>query len=167
MAWSAIAALSENRVIGVANRLPWHLPEDLKFFRERTRGQVVVMGRKTYESIGKPLPQRENIVISRQSLSLPGCTVLPSLEALASYGTPKTIWIIGGAQIYAQALPRVGDLYLTWVKRVIPDGDAFFPPFEEDFVLVETLLETPEMAIRHYQNRRLAQSLVDRRPQAV
>jgi dihydrofolate reductase len=150
--WKAIAAMSENRVIGNAGQIPWHLPEDFKWVKACTKGQAIAMGRKTFECMGRPLPDRENIVISRSATSIPGCIVLPSLDALEAHQTPRQIWIFGGADIYAQALPRIAELYLTLVKGTFP-GDAFFPPFEDQFVLAETIREEPEFKILKYVPR--------------
>jgi dihydrofolate reductase len=147
--WKAIAAMSENRVIGLHNKLPWHIPEDFQWVKHCTRGQAIAMGRKTFESMGRPLPNRENIVISRTATEIPGCVVLPSLDALAAYATDREIWIFGGAQIYAAALPRVGELYLTVVKGQF-EGDAFFPPFEDQFVLDSVIREEPAFRILKY-----------------
>ncbi len=127
---SLIAAVAENRCIGHENRLPWHLPEDLKRFREITRGHPVIMGRKTFESIGRPLPQRQNIVISRDpNYSACGVETVTSLEQAiekASAQNPKEIFVIGGAEIYRLALPYADRLYLTLIHQEVP-GDAFFP----------------------------------------
>jgi dihydrofolate reductase len=127
---SLIVAVAENGCIGVENKLPWHLPEDLKRFREITRGHPVIMGRKTFESIGRPLPQRQNIVITRDpSYSAPGIQAVTSLEQaieLASATNPREIFVIGGAEIYRLAFPRADRLYLTVVHLEVR-GDAFFP----------------------------------------
>ena len=147
--WKAIAAMSENRVIGNANKIPWHLPEDFKWVKACTQGQAIAMGRLTFESMGRPLPNRENIVISRTTREIPGCTVLPSLDALEEHETDADIWIFGGAQIYAAAMDRVQELYLTVVKGTF-EGDAFFPPFEDQFREPETIRETPEFRILKY-----------------
>lgn len=144
--WKSIAAMSENRVIGYRNQLPWNIPEDLKWVKACTRGAAIAMGRKTFESMGKPLPGRENIVISRTAGRIPGCIVLSSLDALESYETDRDIWIFGGAEIYAQAMDRTAELYLTLVKGTFK-GDAFFPPFEDQFTLAETLREEPDFKI--------------------
>ncbi len=194
--FKAIAAMSENRVIGAGNRIPWHLPEDFKWFKKMTTGQVIVMGRKTFESIGKPLPNRLTIVLSRSHFSYSGVRVLRDLNELIEFvkrqdsstrlhsadltlpsrpaGTlsssegerdgvrsdsetavgERDVFICGGAQVYAQALPLCSDLYLTLVKRVV-DGDAFFPTFEERFELLEEVLDRPEFKILHYRNRGL------------
>ncbi|HEY2953567.1 MAG TPA: dihydrofolate reductase [Verrucomicrobiae bacterium] len=155
--FQAIAAMSLNRVIGCGNKIPWHLPEDFKWFKKMTTGQVIVMGRKTFESIGKPLPDRTTIVLSRSQLSHPGVKTVSDLSQidltdLAVAG--REVFICGGAQVYAQALPLCSDLYLTLVKRVV-EGDAFFPPFEDRFELVEEILGRPDFKILHYRNRTL------------
>ncbi|MEX0330854.1 MAG: dihydrofolate reductase [Puniceicoccaceae bacterium] len=150
--WKAIAAMSENRVIGADNKIPWHLPEDFKWVKACTQGKAIAMGRKTFESMGRPLPNRENIVISRSVTEIPGCVVLPSLQALEAYETDREIWIFGGAQIYAAALERIGELYLTVVKGTY-EGDAFFPPFEDQFGEPETIRETPEFRILKYTHK--------------
>lgn len=127
---SLIAALSENRVIGIKNHLPWNLPEDLKRFRTLTSGHPIIMGRKTFESIGKPLPKRENIVITRDpAYAREGIRVASSLESaieIARAGSPQEIFVIGGAEIYRLALPLADRLYLTLVSGQF-EGDAFFP----------------------------------------
>ena len=130
---AAIVAMSENRVIGRRNQMPWHLPEDLKHFKAVTLGKPVIMGRKTFESIGRPLPGRLNIVISR-NFAADGVVVTPNLAAAISAGTasadtpsPTEIMIIGGGQVYAESLPLLDRIYLTQVNRTISDGDAFFP----------------------------------------
>lgn len=132
-----IAAMGENRVIGVDNQLPWRLPGDLKYFKARTLGKPVVMGRKTWDSLGRPLPGRLNLVVSRQAgLQLEGAEVFASLpEALqraqswAQEQGVDEVMLIGGAQLYEQALPLAERLYLTRVA-LSPAGDAWFPPFE-------------------------------------
>ncbi len=146
----AIAAMSLNRVIGAGNKIPWHLPEDFKWFKQMTTGHVIVMGRKTFESIGKPLPNRETMVLSRSAFTHPGARTIQSLDEVSKQGGDREVFICGGAQIYAQALPLCSDLYLTLVKRTV-DGDAFFPPFEDQFELVEEIRDTPEFRILHYR----------------
>jgi dihydrofolate reductase len=152
--FKAIAAMSLNRVIGAGNKIPWHLPEDFKWFKQTTTGHVIVMGRKTFESIGKPLPNRETIVLSRSQFQFPGVKTIRSLEELKSLAGDRQTFICGGAEIYAQALPLCSDLYLTLVKREV-EGDAFFPPFEERFELVEEIRDAPEFKVLHYHNRSL------------
>lgn len=115
--YSIIVATTHDFVIGKNNDLPWHSKKDLKYFKEMTTGNVVIMGRKTYESIGKPLPNRINIVISKSDIKYDGCIVLNSLESALEeankYG--KEIFIIGGSSIYKQAFPNADTLYITWV----------------------------------------------------
>jgi dihydrofolate reductase len=150
--FTAIAAMSLNRVIGRGPHIPWHLPEDFKFFKATTLGHVLVMGRKTFESIGRPLPGRETIVLSRAGFHHPGVRCVASLDELPVPTADRKVFICGGAEIYRQALPRCGELYLTVVKREV-EGDARFPEFEDQFELVETLRDTPEFKILHYRNR--------------
>lgn len=144
--------MSLNRVIGAGNTIPWHLPEDFKWFKQKTTGNVIVMGRKTFESIGKPLPNRETIVLSRSGFSYPGVRTISALREMRPAAESRTVFICGGAQIYAQALPLCSDLFLTLVKREV-EGDAFFPPFEDRFELVEEIRDAPEFKILHYRNR--------------
>jgi dihydrofolate reductase len=153
--FKAIAAMSLNRVIGNGNQLPWRLPEDFKWFKQMTTGQIIVMGRKTFESIGRPLPNRTTIVLSRSRKEIPGVQTAPDLATVSqSFADPdaRQIFICGGAQVYEQALPMCTDLYLTLVNRVV-EGDAFFPPFEECFELAEVVVENPEFKILHFRER--------------
>ena len=155
--FKAITAMSENRVIGAGGKIPWHLPGDFKWFKKMTTGQVIVMGRKTFESIGRPLPNRATIVLSRSQFSYPGVQTVADLRRIDLANDTRNVFICGGAQVYAQALPLCSDLHLTLVKRVV-DGDAFFPPFEDRFELVEEILDRPEFKILHYRNRALRSS---------
>jgi len=148
--YKAIAAMSENRVIGQGNRLPWHLPEDFKWFKQMTSGQIVVMGRKTFQSLKGPLPNRTTIVLSRSGFSHPAVRVVADLDEVEWKDEPREVFICGGAQIYEQWLPRCSDLYLTLVKRVV-EGDAFFPPFEDMFKLAAVVAEQAEFRISHYR----------------
>ncbi len=152
--YKAIAAMSLNRVIGCGNKIPWHIPEDFKWVKENTLGHVIVMGRKTFESIGRPLPRRENIVLSQQTLKIPGVTIIHSLNELEGIESEKEIWILGGAEIYRQTLPHCSDLYLSVIKREV-EGDTFFPPFEDTFELKEIIREELDFRIEHYVNERL------------
>lgn len=127
-----IVAIAENGVIGDRNALLWHISEDLKHFKALTTGHPVVMGRKTYESIGRPLPNRTNVVITHQQQPIPGCTVVHGLEeALALFAADEEVFVIGGAQIYAQALPLADRLCLTRVGRPY-EGDTRFPDWDTD-----------------------------------
>ncbi len=129
---SIIVAVADNGIIGDNNSLLWHIREDMLRFRRITTGHPVIMGRKTFESIGRPLPNRTNVVISRQDIGIEGCTVVHSLEeAMTSFPSEEEIFIIGGAQIYGQALPLADKLYLTLVHRDY-DGDTSFPKVNED-----------------------------------
>ncbi len=123
-----IAAISENRVIGRDNDLAWHLPDDLKRFKELTRGHHVIMGRKTYESMGRPLPKRTNIVITTQKdYQAPGCIVVHTLkEAIQKAENDSQPFIIGGGNIYAQALPLADTMELTEIHAHV-EGDTYFP----------------------------------------
>lgn len=135
-----IAAVSRNGVIGARGTLPWHLPEDFKYFKETTLGHAVIMGRKTFESIGKPLPHRRNIVVSR-GLSVIGerlvgmvgghltvCSSL-SMAIVIARETDPTPFVIGGAALYAEALPLVDRMFITEVHRDV-DGDVLFPKLD-------------------------------------
>lgn len=126
-----IAALAKNRVIGIHNALPWRLPEELKHFKALTMGHHILMGRKTFESIGRPLPGRTTVIISRTAYSAPaGCLVANSIpEALAACAGDPEVFFIGGAQLYEQALPLADRLYLTEIHAEFA-GDAWFPQFE-------------------------------------
>jgi dihydrofolate reductase len=175
--FKAIAAMSLNRVIGNGNQIPWHLPEDFKWFKATTIGHVIVMGRKTFESIGKPLPNRETILLSRSAFSRPGVRTMRDVSELLAWvenpspglaatlspsdgerdgvrGAPgqRQVFICGGAQIYEQTLPLCSELFLTLVKREV-QGDAFFPPFEDRFELAEEIRDTPEFKILRYRAR--------------
>lgn len=128
-----IVAIAENNVIGKDNTLIWHLPADLKYFKQLTTGNTIIMGRKTYDSIGKPLPNRRNVVITRnKDLKIDGCDLVNSLEeALDLTKGEENVFIIGGAQIYKEALKISDKLYITEVKQQF-DGDAFFPEIKQD-----------------------------------
>ena len=148
----AIAAMSLNRVIGRDGQIPWHLPEDFKWFKRLTTGHVVLMGRKTFASLGKPLPNRTNLVLSRRMEKIGGVTVLHDLAALSKcHFAPREIFVIGGAEIYAQLLDRCTDLFLTVVQWEVA-GDAFFPAFEDRWELIDVPLRQPEFEVRHYRN---------------
>ncbi|WP_039984635.1 type 3 dihydrofolate reductase [Vibrio owensii] len=131
---SMIAAMADNRIIGKDNQMPWHLPADFAWFKRCTMGKPVVMGRKTHESIGRPLPGRLNIVISRDaSLSIEGVTTVTSIEqALEVAGEVEEVMIIGGGAIYAACLPMANKLYVTHIEAEI-DGDTQFPDWGSEF----------------------------------
>ncbi len=129
---SIIVAAAENNVIGHRGDLPWRLSDDLRRFKAMTMGKPIVMGRKTWESIGRPLPGRQNIVVTRQAgFTAEGCDVVGSADAaIAAAGDAEEIMVIGGSEIYALFLPRAARLYLTRVHAEV-DGDAFFPQDED------------------------------------
>lgn len=140
-----IAALTPDRVIGRDNAMPWHIPDDLRHFKRTTRGKPVIMGRRSFESIGRPLPERTNIVLSRDpDCAAPGCQVVNDPEAaLSAAGDGDEIMVIGGAAIYELFLPRAERLYLTWIQATI-DGDTLFPAIEpEAWRVIDTNEQQP------------------------
>lgn len=154
----AIVAMAQNRVIGREGKLPWHLPEDLKWFKKVTLGHGVLMGRKTFESIGKPLPGRVNFVVSRKEPpvtdpKLGESTQLVYIKDLAQFHPGDydvdEIFVIGGAEIYQAFLPRCEELWITRIPKTV-EGDTFFPPFEEEFELKEVLHKTPEFEVQRF-----------------
>jgi dihydrofolate reductase len=152
MPFHAIAAMSENRVIGDHGKIPWHLPEDFRWFKHKTMGGTLVMGRKTFESIGKPLPGRKTVVLSRTLQAIPGVTSYKDIETFrANEDASANIWICGGAEIYEQFLPHCFVLYLTRLKRRV-EGDAFFPPFEDSYALDQIIHETAEFQVERWFN---------------
>ncbi len=128
---SILVAMARNGTIGINNTLPWRCPEDLRRFKALTMGHHIIMGRKTYESIGKPLPGRTTVVVTRnRALQIEGCTVAHSLEAaIAACAGDEEVFIVGGADLYAQALPRVDTLHITEIQQDV-EGDAHFPGFD-------------------------------------
>src|SRR5687767_6363731 len=146
--------MSLNRVIGQGNKIPWHLPEDFKWFKKMTTGHIIVMGRRTFESIGRALPNRTTIVLTRSNFTHPDVPTISSLNEITPADQPCDVFICGGADVYRQALPLCSDLYLTLVKRTV-EGDAFFPAFEDDFEQTKLITDNPEFSIIHYRNRRL------------
>src|SRR6476660_4654800 len=140
MSISFIFAMDRNRAIGVNNKLPWHLPGDLKFFKNVTMGHPILMGRKTFESIGKPLPGRRNLVVTRAG-NFDEVEVIRNLETFdpAPYETDgKEVFVIGGAEIYLALLGRCDTIYATIVEKEYP-GDAFFPEFASQFEISKTI----------------------------
>jgi len=132
-----IAAIGKNRELGKDNKLLWHIPEDFKRFKKITEGQVVIMGRKTFESLGRPLPNRINIVVTRNRAWTPlGCLASNSIEeaiekAKRNLPAGRQVFIIGGGEIYRQGMKYADKLYLTLVDKDYPDADAFFPDYSE------------------------------------
>lgn len=128
---SIIVAMAKHRVIGKDNDMPWHMPADLQHFRKKTSGRPIIMGRKTYESIGRPLPKRHNIIISRNAeYKVEGCDVVGSLEeAVKVAGDVEELFIIGGGFLYDQTIDQADKLYLTFIDLEV-EGDTFFPEYE-------------------------------------
>jgi len=149
--FKAIAAMAENRVIGRGNQIPWHLPEDFQWFKRTTMGHILVMGRRTFESIGRPLPGRTTLVLSRSGFQHPDVRTVSRLEDIALESEHRDVFICGGAEVYRDALPFCSDLYLTVVKRQV-QGDVWFPLFEAQFELVTEILDRTEFRILHYRN---------------
>lgn len=130
---SYIVAMDKNYVIGKDNQLPWHLPADLQFFKRVTMGHPIIMGRKTYESIGKPLPGRENIIVTRNQEYKPeGCTIIHSVEELIKFAQEKKeeVFVIGGAELFKATFPNADRLYITMIEHEF-EGNTFFPEFKE------------------------------------
>jgi len=150
-----IVAMSRNRTIGVNNTLPWHIPEDLRHFKALTMGHHMIMGRKTYNSIGKPLPGRTTVVVSRDStLKLPGCTLVRSLpEAIATCVHDPLAFVVGGEDIYAQTIDLADTLYITEIQKDVL-GDAAFPAFDKsswrEVSREIRRQETPELLEYHF-----------------
>ena len=149
---SLLVAMSENRVIGRDNTLPWRLPADLKHFKALTTGRTIIMGRRTWESLPRrPLPRRRNVVITRNlDFEAPGAVAVHSLKAALREGAgDEEIFVIGGEQVFREALPFADRLYLTLVHASV-EGDTYFPPFDESaWRLVEENSHTPDEANPH------------------
>ncbi len=149
MTISAIAAVDKHKVIGKDNQIPWYLPADLKYFKRTTLHHHVIMGRKSFQSIGRPLPKRTNIVVTRNPFFIAsGCLSAPSIEIalkMAEDNGEQEAFIIGGGQIYEQSQPYWNRVYLTEVETVVEDGDTFFPPLnEEEWKLVSSEAHTAD-----------------------
>ena len=142
MRLSIVVAMDDNRLIGSKNQLPWHLPADLAYFKKLTTGKSILMGRKTYDSIGRPLPNRRNIVITRNAnISIPGCEVVSSIDhALELTKEDTEVMVIGGASLCEQLLPKINRLYITKIDGVF-EGDVFFPKYD-DFNWLEVSCES-------------------------
>ena len=142
MRLSIVVAMDDNRLIGSKNQLPWHLPADLAYFKKLTTGKSILMGRKTYDSIGRPLPNRRNIVITRNAnISIPGCEVVSSIDhALELTKEDPEVMVIGGASLCEQLLPKINRLYITKIDGVF-EGDVFFPKYD-DFDWLEVSCES-------------------------
>jgi dihydrofolate reductase len=149
--FAAVVAMTPSRVIGKDGGMPWHLPDDLKVFKRITTGHPVVMGRRTYESIGRPLPNRQNIVLTRNDAwSAPNVQRIGEIGDLLNLELlNKQVCIIGGAQVYGQFLPVLDDLWVSMIKQEY-EGDTWFPEFESHFEGFEVVEEFAEFTLRHY-----------------
>ena len=149
-----IAACDKARGIGFQGQLPWHLPADLAFFKRQTLGKTILMGRKTYESIGRPLPGRRNVVITGQQLILPGIEVIHNISAMWQLQVDE-LMVIGGAEVYRQCLPYAEEVILTEVDTNVC-ADVYFPSMDENFVCARTTIHAQDehnqfsMMFRHY-----------------
>ncbi len=147
----AIVAMSSNRVIGREGKLPWHFPEDLKFFKRTTLGHPILMGRATFDSIGRPLPGRQNIVLSHTMAPREGVTVIRSAAELPQVcGEAETVFVIGGARVFEEFLPQCDGFYLTFITEEY-EGDVLLPPFEPLFRLKEVVGQFEGLEFRYYE----------------
>ena len=163
----AVAAMASNRVIGAEGRIPWQVPEDLRWFKELTIGGTLLMGRVTFDSIGRALPGRETIVMSRkENCQIPGVQVIRDLSGINSARVVGDIFVVGGAEVYRVALPYCRDLYLTEILQEV-EGDRTMPVFSDFFRFSSVLRETPELRIVHDVNdevRELPRTRLDAPP---
>lgn len=149
--FSAILAMSENRVIGHEGKIPWYIREEFQWFKRCTVGHAIIMGRKTYESIGRPLPGRRNLVVSRNADPIAGVEMVRDTELLnASDFLPGKAFVIGGRELLIEMLPRCREFFLTVVHREV-EGDVFLPRFENDFPVNSVVLEHEEFHVVHFQ----------------
>ncbi len=148
---AAVVAMSTNRVIGRDGTLPWHLPEDLRWFKRLTTGGTVLMGRKTFESIGRPLPKRRNLVLTRSpGFHAEGVEIYNSVDSLLEHiDAREDTFVIGGAEVYRALLPSCSKVFLSLVEGEI-EGDTYLDPFEADFPACEELFRYPAFAIFVY-----------------
>ncbi len=147
--YKAIVAMSRNRAIGCGGAIPWHLPEDFRWFKKITMGHILLMGRKTYESIGRPLPGRETIVLSRTQAEITGVRVIHGVGELALPQDGRSVFVCGGGEIYRMLVPECHELFVSHVKREVI-GDAFFPEFEAAFRAEETLHDDADFTLIRY-----------------
>jgi dihydrofolate reductase len=146
----AIVAMSENRAIAHEGKMPWHLPLEYRWFKHKTMGSAMIMGRKTFEAIGKPLPGRTSHVLTRQAAEIPGAKSCSQIETLlAALPQDKPAWVVGGAEIYRQFLPRCTFLYLSRIKKTTP-GDIFFPAFEDTYALNQVIHENDDFRVERW-----------------
>lgn len=165
MPFHAIAAMSENRVIGDHGKIPWHLPEDFRWFKHKTMGGTLVMGRKTFESIGKPLPGRKTLILTHHPIDIPNVETCSNLalfltEHLTTHSR-ETYWVCGGGEIYRQLLDNCQYVYLTIIKKQV-EGDTFFPSAEHldrNHFLDQTIHKTEQFRIERWQHKKIPKEL--------
>jgi dihydrofolate reductase len=149
--YKAIVAVAENGVIGRGGDLPWRLPGDLKWFKKITLGHTILMGRKTWDSLPGALPGRKNWVLSRHASPEDGMSVFRSMaEVKQALDPSQNLFVIGGGEIYSMALPLCHELYISEVRQKIPDGDAFFPPYKDEFIPDEVLDDNKDFLLRRW-----------------
>lgn len=149
--YKAIVAVAENGVIGRGGDLPWRLPGDLKWFKKITLGHTILMGRKTWDSLPGALPGRKNWVLSRHASPEGGMSVFRSMaEVKQALDPSQDLFVIGGGEIYSMALPLCHELYISEVRQNIPDGDAFFPSYKDDFIPEEVLDDNEDFLLRRW-----------------
>lgn len=142
---SLIVAMGKNRVIGLDNKMPWHLPADLAYFKKVTTGHAIIMGRKTFESIGRPLPNRTNIVLTRdKNLLIEGCQIIDSVEEALKLAENEMIFVIGGSEIYKQFLPFANKIFITKINENFT-GDTFFPELSDDWQQTSSEKHIPDV----------------------
>jgi dihydrofolate reductase len=145
----AIAAMTPSRIIGRGSKIPWRIPGEQKWFKQATLGHPILMGSRTFESIGRPLPGRQNLVVSR-SRSWPGVKMIPDLSKFDPDAYSPEVFVIGGAEIYNQLVDRCRELLITQIKHEY-DGDTYFPEFASKFRLAEQIRETPDYVIERWE----------------
>ena len=145
--------MSLNRVIGREGKTPWHIPEEMAWFKKMTTGGTVLMGRKTYDSLGGPLPGRRNLVATHRECVADGVEFVSNLNVFRPEVYPADLWVIGGAEIFREMVPWCEELYLSVIQRTVA-GDVCFPEFEDKFELVETVLRRAEFEVRRYRSKR-------------
>ncbi len=149
-AFHAIVAMSEDRAIAFQGKLPWHLPLEYRWFKHKTMGGAMIMGRKTCEAIGRALPGRISYVLSRRASECLGAKCYPDVaQLIAALPNDKTAWVVGGTEIYRQFLPRCTFLYVSRIKKSTP-GDVFFPEFEEAFSLDQAIFENADFSVERW-----------------
>ena len=152
--FKAIAAVSKNGVIGKKGDLPWRIPGELKWFKKITMGHIIVMGRKTWDSLPGALPGRENWILSRSNFSSNNCLVFNSFDQIEKEASDRTIFIIGGGEIYSSFISKCEELFITEVLQIIDGGDVFFPPFKNKFECVEYLEENEQFNLGRWVRKR-------------